>query len=307
VGRRGGLRDSHPFRSALGDPVIHIKAGKARTRRLEDGEEQRTLDAADPCIADLFTGLLETGCRPGELRTFQWADIHKDHFVVLAAKAKDREEREITITPTLQKILQRRRVGPDGRDLPATAYVFGNETGEVVSRRRLCSLWLGTCGRPTRQEPAPARSATRACDPAVGGGRARRCHPRAARALEHHDDEHLSRTQPRSTRTRREATHGDARTQGDAIGEEEGMTRAERSGIKETLERWTPLLQFDLPERVFDLLRKTTPQCTALFGTDEREPQSTILRGPLQVRPVEVLNRAFDATQFLETCHVFVK
>jgi len=140
-----GYATRTPFRSAQGDPVIHIKAGKARTRRLEEGEEQRILDVADSYVNDFFTGLLETGCRPGELRTLQWSEVRRDHFVVLAEKAKDREAREITITPVLQKILNRRKVGPDGQELGPDRYVFGNETGEFVGRRRLCGLWLATC------------------------------------------------------------------------------------------------------------------------------------------------------------------
>jgi hypothetical protein len=67
------------------------------------------------------------------------------------------EAREITITPTLQKILQRRRVGPDRQELGPYRYVYGNETGELVGRR-LCVLWLATRTREG-QEPAPARSA----------------------------------------------------------------------------------------------------------------------------------------------------
>ena len=73
--------------------------------------------------------------------------MRRDHFVVLAEKAKDREAREITITPVLQKILNRRKVGPDGQELGPDRYVFGNETGEFVGRRRLCGLWLATCER----------------------------------------------------------------------------------------------------------------------------------------------------------------
>jgi integrase len=142
-----GYATRTPFRSTQGDPVIHIKAGKPRTRRLEEGEEQRVLDAADSYTHDFFTGLLETGCRPGELRTLQWSEVRSDHFVVLAEKAKDREAREITITPTLQKILDQRKVGPDGQELGSDCYVFGNETGELVGRRRLCGLWLATCER----------------------------------------------------------------------------------------------------------------------------------------------------------------
>jgi integrase len=89
--------------------------------------------------------MLETGCRPGELRTLQWADVHDDHFVVIAAKAKDKEDRSIPILDTLRTILDRRAIGPDGAKLGPDAYVFGNETGDIVNARHLCTMWQATC------------------------------------------------------------------------------------------------------------------------------------------------------------------
>ena len=56
-------------------------------------------------------------CHTIATRTLQWSEVASDHLVVLATKAKDREELRIPITPTLQAILDRRRVGPDGNDL----------------------------------------------------------------------------------------------------------------------------------------------------------------------------------------------
>src|SRR5688572_4730645 len=91
--------------------------------------------------------MLETGCRPGELRTLQWSEVRADEIVILADKAKDREERRVPVMPTLRGILDRRRTGPDGAELPPDSYVFGNETGEEVKKRRLCALWLATCER----------------------------------------------------------------------------------------------------------------------------------------------------------------
>jgi integrase len=91
--------------------------------------------------------MIETGCRPGELGTLQWSEVRGDYLVVLAEKAKDREERRVPVMPTLRKILERRKVGPDGNDLPPTAHVFGNEVGDMLARRYLCKLWLATCHR----------------------------------------------------------------------------------------------------------------------------------------------------------------
>jgi integrase len=135
-----------PFRSPQGDPLIHIKTSKARKRRLQEGESDLILAAADPYITDFFTAMLETGCRPGELRTLQWSEVQSDAFVILAAKAKDREDREVPIEPTLATILKRRRIGPDGKELPTDAYVFGDDTGRVITKERLCGKWRKVCG-----------------------------------------------------------------------------------------------------------------------------------------------------------------
>lgn len=134
-----------PFLSPQGAKLISIKMTKGRKRRLQEGERERIEAAADPYIADFFTAMLETGCRPGELRTLQWSEVQPDHFVVLAAKAKDREDREVPIEPTLQKILQRRRIGPDGEKLSSDSFVFGDEFGAVISKERLCKRWREVC------------------------------------------------------------------------------------------------------------------------------------------------------------------
>ena len=49
--------------------------------------------------------------------------------------------------PTLAKILERRRVGPDGNELGPECYVFGNETGEVCSKDWVCAQWRRTLKR----------------------------------------------------------------------------------------------------------------------------------------------------------------
>ena len=44
----------------------------------------------------------------------------------------------------LAQILERRKVGPDSREVASDRYVFGNEFGEPVARRRLCTWWNDT-------------------------------------------------------------------------------------------------------------------------------------------------------------------
>jgi integrase len=56
-------------------PLITVSKSRARNRRLEVGEAERIRKFAGPLILDFFTAMLETGCRPGELRTLQWAEV----------------------------------------------------------------------------------------------------------------------------------------------------------------------------------------------------------------------------------------
>jgi integrase len=144
---REGYATRTPFRSIDGVPLIPIKASKGRTRRLEDGEEARLLDAAksDDLIRDVFTALVETSCRPGELRTLQWSEVRKDEIVLLASKTKDREERRVPIMPVLAAILDRRRLAPDGTKLSSESFVFGDDTGRQISRERLNTRWRAVC------------------------------------------------------------------------------------------------------------------------------------------------------------------
>ena len=69
--------------------------------------------------------------------------MQPDRLILRAAKTKTKRMREIPISPTLQKIFDRRRKGPDGNDLPDDAHVFGDETGKPVSRR-LANRWWHT-------------------------------------------------------------------------------------------------------------------------------------------------------------------
>ncbi len=89
--------------------------------------------------------MLSTGCRPGGLRTLQWSEVSDDRITVLAATAKDREMRKLPILPELQAVLDTRRKGPDGKNLSDDAYVFGDDTGRMLSRERLCERWRIVC------------------------------------------------------------------------------------------------------------------------------------------------------------------
>lgn len=50
----------------------------------------------------------------------------------------------IEVKPSAE-ILKGRRLGPDKNELPATAFVFGDEVGGHMTRKKFNDLWRATC------------------------------------------------------------------------------------------------------------------------------------------------------------------
>jgi integrase len=141
-----GYATRTPFKTTQGAVLIKVPQSNKRTRRLEAGEDERIRAVGDAFINDFLTAMLATGCRPGELRTLQWSEVSDDRITVLAAKAKTRKSRKLPILPELRAVLEARRKAPDGSDLPADAFVFGDDTGRLITRERLCERWRVVCG-----------------------------------------------------------------------------------------------------------------------------------------------------------------
>src|SRR5258708_2998955 len=135
-----------PYKAPQGTTLVEVPKSGKRARRLEPGEEGRIRAVADDFMNDFLTAILFTGCRPGELRTLQWSEVG-ERIVILARKAKDREERKLPILPELRDVLDRRRKGPDGHPLPADAHVFGDDTGRLTAIERLCARWRDVCAK----------------------------------------------------------------------------------------------------------------------------------------------------------------
>jgi integrase len=55
--------------------VENLSAGAKRTRRLNDGEEQKLLSACEADFADIVRFALETGARRAEIANLEWADV----------------------------------------------------------------------------------------------------------------------------------------------------------------------------------------------------------------------------------------
>jgi integrase len=125
-----------PFLSPQGRALITVSKSSKRTRRLEPGEEERIRAVEDAFVNDFMSAMLLTGCRPGELRTLQRSEV-RERIVILASKAKDKEKRRIPIRPELKTILDRR----------TGEYPFGDESGKMLSRERLCERWRIVCAK----------------------------------------------------------------------------------------------------------------------------------------------------------------
>ncbi len=137
---RRKIASSTPFKEH-GVAMIDVPTSRQRDRRLVGDEETRLLATADPYTKDLMVAALETGCRGGELRSLQWLDVQDDFIVLQAEKTKTKRKRLIPISSTMRKLLDRRRKGPDGKDLAPTVHVFGNAVGEPVSKRMANRWW----------------------------------------------------------------------------------------------------------------------------------------------------------------------
>lgn len=128
-----GYLDESPFRRN-GRAVIKLDrtVETGRTRRLEEGDEERLLAHATPYLRDLIIALLDTGCRKGELLSLRWKDVRMDDglIVLQAGSTKTNTMRVVPLSKRVKAVLAMRRHGPDGKPLSAECYVFGTEVGE---------------------------------------------------------------------------------------------------------------------------------------------------------------------------------
>jgi integrase len=149
---RAGHLQSTPFRRN-GEVVVKLDMASehARTRRLEPGEEDRLLEAAEPHLYSLIAAAIETGMRRNELLTLQWCQVEgqeprvgdsgvgvvtwlpRAEIVLPYGKTKTKRDRRVPISTRLRAILEMRRFDPAGEPLPSDAYVFGTEIGTRVS------------------------------------------------------------------------------------------------------------------------------------------------------------------------------
>ncbi len=140
------LMPATPFRK--GDVVaVSLAREEARSRRLQPGEEERLMLAANG-LQPLITAALETGCRLGELLSLQWHQVWfspRAEIFLPAQKTKAKRDRRLPMSTVLRRVLEARRLDPAGAALPPEAYVFGDEIGR--RRQSIKTAWRGVCRR----------------------------------------------------------------------------------------------------------------------------------------------------------------
>ena len=124
-----------PFSRNLVSLDTELEIG--RERRLEPGEEEKLLRAADAPMKLRIIAALDTGMRKGEMLRIQLKRVDFKHgFIQLPRRVlmkdvyrqntKNDKTRRIPITPRLLKLLKKRRF------IEAEGYVFGDATGALV-------------------------------------------------------------------------------------------------------------------------------------------------------------------------------
>lgn len=95
--------------------IVRRKKETQPHRRLEPGEEEKLLAAADPHLRAVIVAALETCCRQGELLSLRWTDVSlaRGEIVLRPEHTKDREKRVIPISSRLRDALEARRNDPD--------------------------------------------------------------------------------------------------------------------------------------------------------------------------------------------------
>lgn len=144
---RSRLIKETPFKYGT-ETVIRLPSETPRRRRLEADEAERLLKACPPRLRAMVEAALETGCRLGELFSLQWWQVRftpRPELVLPAAKTKTRRDRVVPISTRLKAILEVRRHDPAGVELPATAYVFGNDIGGRAASIK--TAWRFACER----------------------------------------------------------------------------------------------------------------------------------------------------------------
>lgn len=159
-----------PFqREGSGRRTIKLAKEKARSRRLQAGEEDRLLAACGVFLRGVVEAALETGMRRGEILGLLWGDVPLEPRAELhlpAAKTKTGQARSIPISSRLKAILEMRRDAlrtalalPESENLSGTVTFAGKLAH--AGWRAACPLLRFSDGLVMRTSARPARTSQR--------------------------------------------------------------------------------------------------------------------------------------------------
>ena len=123
------------------------KAEGSRSRRLDEGENDRLRAHAGSHLRACIECTLETEMRRGEILGLQWQHVKLTQGIIElpASVTKTGISRAVVISARLASILEMRKTAPDGEEHGPEAFVFGNEGGEQVKGFK--TAWKLTCKR----------------------------------------------------------------------------------------------------------------------------------------------------------------
>lgn len=82
------------------------KPAKGRDRRLEDGEEEKLLEAATPAFQAVILFALETAMRREEIASLQWKNVNVKNRYVYLPETKNSEARTVPLSAAAVNILK---------------------------------------------------------------------------------------------------------------------------------------------------------------------------------------------------------
>ena len=102
------------------------KVPKGRERRLEEGEEEKLLQAASPLFRAILLFALETAMRREEIATLRWKNVNVKSRCVYLPETKNSEPRTVPLSAAAIDILQNLPRGESGQ------YVFGMSADQIT-------------------------------------------------------------------------------------------------------------------------------------------------------------------------------
>ena len=129
---------------SLDNPVLKIKKpapGKARDRRLENGEEERLLEACNTSRSAPWLGAavglaIETGMRAGEILSIRWSQVQMKERAIRLDETKNGDSRTVPLTRHAVKILETLPRSIDGRVIAAFYDSNGMGNAFATARKR---------------------------------------------------------------------------------------------------------------------------------------------------------------------------